>query len=377
MNILIAPNAFKSALNAADVADAIKEGLALSRLKCICTCFPIGDGGDGTAKLLIEKFNGVNVAVNAHDALGRNRSANFGLIDEGKTAVIELAEASGIHLLKRHELDPLHATTFGTGELMRHALDKGVQKIILCIGGSATIDGGVGILQALGVRFLDADKNSLKNIPASLVDLAFIDISDIDQRIFKCEIIILCDVDNSLIGETGSAKIFGPQKGATSEDVQKLEMALTKLRDITYAQTGKDMLLIPHGGAAGGVTAGLAVFLNAQPVNGIEYFLTITSFNESLQHVDLVITGEGSLDAQTLHGKGPYGIAKKAREKNIPIIGLAGRVPLKTDDSLQEYFDVLLPINHEAIDTTSALQFTKQNLVRTAMAIGNVLALQL
>jgi len=375
MQILIAPNAFKNSLNAADAADAIKEGLLQSKLQCSCTCFPVADGGDGTAALLIEKLNGKIIQTEVHDPLKRKINVSFGLID-GATAVIELADASGLRLLDPSEYDPLHASTFGTGELIMHALDKGAKKIIIGIGGSATVDGATGILEALSIRFLDADKKVLQRLPEDLKHLAFIDTSNIDRRIFDIELIILCDVENTLLGERGAATVFGPQKGASREDVKKLEDALTKFRDITFQQAGKDLAAIKHGGAAGGVAAGLSVFLNANLVNGIDYFLDIASFDKALREADLVITGEGSIDEQTLHGKGPFGVAKKAKQKNIPVIGLAGKIPLQTEASLKKYFDVLLPINNE-LSETKALKQTKNNLIRTAMEIGDLLSLRL
>ena len=374
MHILIAPNAFKNSLDAEPAAEAIKEGLLQSRLDCSCECCPVGDGGDGTATLLIKKLNGSIINANVHGPLGKKINASFGLIDEDRTAVIEMAGASGLRLLKQEELDPLHATSFGTGELIKHAFDKRVKKIILCIGGSATTDGGTGILEALGIQFLNADNNALKNLPASLIGLSAINVSKLDNRISNCELIILCDVENILLGENGAARIFGPQKGANKEDVEKLEAALTKFRDVTLHQTGKDMASIKYGGAAGGVAAGLSVFLNAKLVNGIEYFLSITRFDEALQKANLVITGEGSIDAQTLQGKGPYGVAKRAKEKNIPVIGLAGKIPAQENIELKKYFDVLLSINNEP-DVKIAMQHTKENLIRTAKSVGDLLTL--
>ncbi len=376
MHILIAPNAFKNSLDALAVAEAIGEGLQQSKLNCSFECFPIGDGGDGTAELIIQKHNGTIINAEVHDALGRKINASFGLIDKENTAVIELANASGMRLLQSHELNPLHATTYGTGELIKHALDKKVSRIILCIGGSATVDGGTGILQSLGIRFLNNKNKILKGLPESLVNLAAIDLSGLDKRILKCELIILCDVKNKLLEENGAAKIFGPQKGASAEDVQKLENALTKFRDIALHETGKDMATIKHGGAAGGVAAALAVFCNAKLVNGIDYFLTINSFDDALQKADLIITGEGSIDAQTLAGKGPYGVALRAKEKNIPVIGIAGKVPLTTDAQLQKYFDVLLAINNEPFEMATVIKNTKDNLIRTAKVIGDLLAMQ-
>jgi len=376
MHILIAPNAFKNSLDALTVAEAIGKGLHESKLNCSFEYFPIGDGGDGTAGLIVQKRNGTNIMLEVHDALGRKINAPFGLMDKGNTAVIELADASGIRLLQPLDLDPLHATTYGTGELIQQALDKGVNRIIIGIGGSATVDGGTGILEALGIRFLNNRNEILKGLPENLVHLAAIDLSGLDKRILNCELIILCDVKNKLLGETGASKIFGPQKGASVEDVEKLENALAKFRDIALRETGTDMAVIQHGGAAGGVAAGLAVFCNAKLVNGIDYFLTITEFDKALQKADLVITGEGSIDAQTLEGKGPYGVAAKAKEKNIPVIGIAGRVPLTTGTQLEKYFDVLLAINNEPFEMEMAIKNTKDNLVRTAKLLGDLLAIQ-
>ncbi|MEO8765255.1 MAG: glycerate kinase [Ginsengibacter sp.] len=377
MHILIAPNAFKNSLNATEVAEAIGAGLQQSKLTCSLDYFPIADGGDGTAGLIVEKHRGANIAIGAHDALGRNIETRFALIDNGNTGVIELADASGIRWIPPHELDPLHTTTYGTGELIKGALDKGVSKIIMGIGGSATVDGGTGILRSLGVRFLNNEMEALEGLPASLVNLASIDLSGLDKRILNCEVIILCDVENKLLGETGAAKVFAPQKGASPKAVQELENALTKFRDVTLSETGLDMSSVRHGGAAGGVAAGLSVFCNAKLVNGINYFLNITGFDEALKKADVVITGEGSIDVQTLHGKGPYGVAVRAKEKNIPVIGLAGKVPITADLELGKYFDVLLSISNEPFDIAAAMHLTKDNLRRTAKSIGDLLALKI
>ena len=326
MHILIAPNAFKNSLNATAAAEAIRQGLQRSRLKCTCECFPVGDGGDGTATLLIQKCVGTIVPAEVRDPLGRKIRAGFGLIDRGRTAVIEMADASGLRLLRRGEYDPLRANTFGTGELIQRALNKGVNKIIIGIGGSATVDGGTGILRALGVRFLGANGEILSSLPADLPRLESINVSGLDQRIPRCALTVLCDVENPLLGEAGAAKVFGPQKGATGPVIEKLEAALTKLRDVVRRQTGHDLAAVKRGGAAGGVAAGLQALLNAKLVNGIDHFLDVTAFDEALQKADLVITGEGRMDEQTLRGKGPFGVALRAKKKNISVIGLGGRV---------------------------------------------------
>ncbi len=375
MRILIAPNSFKNSLDATSCAEAIAQGLMQSNLPCECTLFPVGDGGDGTALLLNKKWNVETIHVSVHDALKRPIPAAFGFIDKNKTAIIEMADASGLKLLQPYELNSLHASSYGTGEMITHALDRGAEKIILCIGGSATVDGGTGILQALGFQFLNKTKNELEDIPADLIRLSMIDDAKTDKRIFNCELIVLCDVENILLGSNGAAAVFAPQKGATAEDVVRLEQCLQQLRNVTYTQKGIDMNLIKHGGAAGGVAASLAAWLNAKLVNGIDYFLQVTKFTNAIQNTDLLITGEGSIDTQTLQGKAPYGVAKMAKENNIPVIGFAGKIPQQNNDALNQYFDVMLSINNES-NIQEAMLHTKENLMRTATLLGNVLALR-
>ena len=374
MRILVAPNAFKNSLAAPDVAEAIRAGLEESKLQCTVDCFPVGDGGDGTAELILKYFNGSTVSATVHDPLMRKISSSFGLMEEGKTAVIEMANASGLRLLGPNELDPLHTSSFGTGELITNALDRGVNKIIMCIGGSATVDGAVGLLQALGFRFLDKNGKELTNMPETLINLEIIDFAGADKRIKQCKIIVLCDVENVLLGKEGAAAVFGPQKGADPDDVKRLEASLTKLGNIIFKQTGKDISTIKSGGAAGGMAAGLAAFLNADLVNGIDYFLSLTKFDEALESKDLVITGEGSIDMQTLHGKGPFGVARRAKQKGVSVIGLAGKIPVERIVSLEQYFDVLLSINNDETELSYALAQTKQNLKRTSKNIGDLLA---
>jgi len=374
MQVLIAPNAFKGSLSAHEAARAIGEGLGRSRLSCHCELFPVGDGGDGTAELLVQRLGGRAIPVDVQDPLGRTISSSLGWIEERRCAVIELADASGLRLLRREELSPLHATTFGTGELIRKALDLNARQIVLGIGGSATVDGAAGILRALGVRFLDAAGKELSPAPQALADLETLDLTSLDSRLAGCELIVLCDVDNPLLGPQGAAAVFGPQKGATPQIVRTLETALTQLATVLHRQTGRDISRIPHGGASGGVAAGLQGFLQARLVNGIEYFLDATGFDLAVQKASLVITGEGSIDEQTLQGKAPHGVALRAKARNIPVVALAGRVPLEMQAPLQEYFQVLMAIGAgpEALD--EAMRHTAQNLARIACELGNLLA---
>ncbi|HRI21097.1 MAG TPA: glycerate kinase, partial [Panacibacter sp.] len=255
------------------------------------------------------------------------------------------------------------------------ALDKCVNKVILCIGGSATTDAGTGILQALGVKFCDDKGNDLTQLPVDLKMLAGIDQTGIDARLRHTELIVLCDVENPLLGVNGAANVFAAQKGASKNDVLQLEACMMQLRTVLFDETGKDMATVKHGGAAGGVATGLHAFLNAELVNGIDYFLDVTGFEKALQNAGLVVTGEGSMDAQTLQGKAPFGVAKRAKEKLVTVIGLAGKVPLHIDEDLQKYFDILLPIGNEAADIKTAIENTYDNLVRTAEQVGNLLAM--
>ena len=376
MHILIAPNAFKNSLTAQLAAAAIEKGFQKSALACTTECFPIGDGGDGTGDLLIERNKGKIITVAAADPLERTITATYGLIDNGTTAVIEMANASGLRLLKTEELDPLRATSYGTGQLLMDALNRGVGKIIIAMGGSATVDGGTGILRALGMRFLDSHGKILETI-AELTAVHSIDLASLDQRILQCEVTVLCDVDNHLLGDAGSAAMFGPQKGAGEAAVIKLEAALSRLAEVVYQQTGKEIAHLPYGGTAGGAAAGLYALLNASLVNGAESFLSLTGFEASLASADLVVTGEGSIDEQTLQGKGPYAVAHAAKQKGLPVIGLAGRVPSAPNEKLMVYFDRLLSINKDFIDLETALASTAKNLEDTSLTVANELYLPL
>jgi len=374
MHILIAPNAFKHALNAQEAASAIRAGMEASKLACSCECFPVGDGGNGTCGLIMDRLGGSFVEVVVDDPLGRPVRASFGLIDDGQRAVIEMADASGLHLLGEAELDPLYATSYGTGQLITAALDHGERKLIIGMGGSATVDGGSGILAALGVRFLDEAGAAITNLPFGLSRLHSLDDTALDGRLAACEITVLCDVANPLLGENGAAAVFGPQKGATAEMVEQLEERLRHFAAVVRSATGRDIAAFPSGGVAGGASAGLVGLLNAKLVNGIDYFLQLTQFDDSLSKSQLVITGEGSIDSQTLQGKGPYGVASRARQLGVPVIGLAGRVPAQIAEELNDYFDLLLPIGNAPTTLAEALPITDMNLTRTALQLGNLMA---
>mgnify|MGYP001176814579 CR=1 FL=1 len=373
MHILIAPNAFKQALDATDAAKALERGFLTSRLSCTCECFPIGDGGNGTGELLTRHLDGKMISASATDPLGRPVTASFGWVEDSQTAVIEMASASGLHLLAPRELDPLHSSSYGTGQLMKAALDLRPRQLILAVGGSATVDAGCGILTALGVRFLDAQGNEIIDLPQGLEKLYDVDTSGLDSRMADCRVTVLCDVINPLLGEQGAAHVFGPQKGATPDTVKRLEAILTHFSTVVQNETEIRLGDLASGGAAGGVSAGLHAIIGAELVSGIDYFLQMTGFDRSLSRSDLVITAEGSIEEQTLRGKGPLGVAKRAQSRGIPVICLAGSIPLTVDETLNHYFDVLLAIGNRPASLEEALAETADNLQRTAVQLGNML----
>jgi glycerate kinase len=375
MHILVAPNAFKHSLDAMEAAEAICDGLRASRFGGTLQACPIGDGGDGTAALLQRHLGGRRISAPAHDALGRPIEGHFVLVDGGRTAIIELAEASGLRRLRSDERVPLHATSFGTGELIRAALEQDVREVLLCVGGSATVDGGTGLLRALGVRFLDARGGELTSLPQKMGDLAAIDREHVDPRLARCELTLLCDVTNPLIGPRGAAAVFGPQKGASMAQVGALEAALTHFSIRVYEHAGRDIAALERGGAAGGVAAGMSGLLGARLVDGIDHFLDRTGFDAALALANVVITGEGSIDDQTADGKGPWGVAVRARARGIFVVGLAGQVPLQAGQVLRAGFDALIPIGNRAMSLAEAMDCTAQNLRRAATELGNVLAL--
>jgi glycerate kinase len=367
MHVLIAPNAFKNSLDAATAAEAIEKGLHRSQSQYTTTCFPVADGGDGTAALLVKHLKGKHESIKVLDPLGRKITAPLGLIGED-TTVIELADASGLRLLKPAEYAPLHTTTFGTGELIREAFNRKVTKLILCVGGSATVDGGAGMLKALGMRFLDSEGQEITDLPNGLIRLSSIDNSRFISKPSGMDIVVLCDVENILLGPQGAAAVFGPQKGASLKDVLVLDKCLSGLRDIALQSGGRDMNNVKHGGAAGGIAAALHTFLDAKLVNGIDYFLDITGFEKVLQRSDVVITGEGSIDSQTLQGKGPFGVARLAKQYYLRVIGMAGKIA--SDEALLPYFDKLVPINGPGTDIETALKNTYINLEKAAYTLG-------
>ncbi|MGH8385789.1 MAG: glycerate kinase [Pseudomonas sp.] len=324
MKIVIAPDSFKDSLSAQGVADAIALGLAevwpdAQLIKC-----PMADGGEGTVESVLAACNGELRRTEVRGPLGSPVNAAWGWLPDSHTAIIEMAEASGLQLVPVDERDATVSSTFGTGELIRAALDAGAQRMILAIGGSATNDGGAGAMQALGVKLLDAQGRSLAPGGLALAQLARIDLSEIDPRLADVQFDIAADVNNPLCGPHGASAIFGPQKGASPEQVEQLDRALGHFAAHCATVLNKDVRDEPGSGAAGGLGFAAKAFLGAQFKAGVEVVAELVGLAEAVAGADLVITGEGRFDAQTLRGKTPFGVARIARERGVPVIVIAG-----------------------------------------------------
>lgn len=331
MKIVVAPNAFKGSISAKQAADVMAQAVSELYPDINTVKVPFSDGGDGLLEVLRDIMEGSIQKVKVKDPLGREIVSELCIVEKEKIAAIEMARASGLALLKKHELDPTKTTTLGTGELIKYALDLGVKKIIIGIGGSATNDGGIGVASALGIRFLDKNGKELYPCGGNLIKIQDIDLSGLDPRIKECEIVVVCDVDNPLLGENGATRVYGPQKGATLKMIEILEKGLKNLAQIIKRKRGMDITNIPGGGAAGGLGAGLYAFLGGKLKKGIEVMKELTSLDEKIKGASLVITGEGKLDNQIFFGKGPYGVAETANKYNVPCIALCGSIDVNMD----------------------------------------------
>jgi glycerate kinase len=324
MRILICPDSYKECLPARQVAEHIARGIKRVRISDEIKILPLADGGEGTVSSLVDATGGEFVWLRVHDPLLREIDSFFGILGDGKTAVIEMASASGLALLKPGERDPWIATTLGTGELIKHALDKGCRKIIVGVGGSATNDGGMGAVAALGVRFLDENGDDLEPGGGSLSRLAGLEITGLDRRIHECEIYVLCDVTNPLTGKEGASLVYGPQKGADPAMAEDLDHNLHHYAGLIKKHLGKDVEHIPGSGAAGGLSAGLVAFADARIRPGFEMVSEITDIARWIAWADLIITGEGKIDFQTPFGKTVFGVASLAQKSNKTVIAIAG-----------------------------------------------------
>ncbi|NHN32041.1 glycerate kinase family protein [Paenibacillus agricola] len=326
MKIIIAPDSFKGSISANDATKAIERGIKRYMPQAQTILVPVADGGEGTLDCLIAAAGGTKVPATVTGPLGVLVAAEYGLLEPDQTAVIEMASASGLYLIPTEKRNPLVATTYGTGELIRKALDAGCRSFLLALGGSATNDGGAGMLQALGMKLLDAEGNSVGYGGGTLSRIAVIDDSEWDPRIAESRFLIASDVQNPFVGAQGASHVFGPQKGATPEIVEKLELNMVAWADLIAAKTGKRVHELPGAGAAGGISGAFLAFFEASIKRGIDIVIEYSRLQDHLQGADLVITGEGQIDFQTASGKTPMGIAQEAKKFGVPTICLAGSV---------------------------------------------------
>ena len=375
MKFVLAPDSFKESLTAKEVADAMEVGIKKIFKDAECVKVPMADGGEGTVQSLVDATDGKIYEVVVTGPLGNKVNAKYGILGDGQTAVIEMAEASGIHYVKKEDRNPLITTTFGTGELIKSALDKGVKKIIIGIGGSATNDGGAGMLQALGAKLLDKDNKEIPFGGGGLSDLVKINLDDFDKRIKEVEIEVACDVSNTLTGKEGASAVFGPQKGATEEIIKILDENLHHYADIVNKTIGKDMENQKGSGAAGGLGFALLAFCDGKLNRGIDIVIKYADLSEKMKGASYVITGEGSIDSQTKFGKTPFGVSQVAKQYDIPVIGIAGNVGEGIDELYDLGFDSILSIMPGVMTLDKALSNAKENIDNTLENVARLLSI--
>lgn len=373
MKIVIAPDSFKESLSAADAAAAICRGFTQVLPDAEYVCVPMADGGEGTAAALVAACAGQWVEVVVDDPLGRKITARYGLLPDG-SAVMEMAEAAGLHLLLPEERNPLLASSFGVGQMMADALKRGVRHIILGIGGSATNDGGAGMAMALGWQFLDERNQPLPRGGAALADLAQVVATPLPE-LADCRITVACDVNNPLTGAQGASAVFAPQKGADAAMVAHLDGALSHYADVLVAAGLPDCRAAAGSGAAGGLGFGLQALLGAELVAGVEMVMDAAGLAEKLAGADLVITGEGRMDGQTAFGKVPLGVAKLAAAAGVPVVGLAGSVGADVAQLHKHGFVAILPTVAQAASLAEVLASANENVARTAQQVAALWAL--
>ncbi|WP_431787534.1 glycerate kinase [Vibrio harveyi] len=370
--IVIAPDSFKESLTAMEVATAIETGFKKVLPDCEYVKLPMADGGEGTVTSLIDATGGELIHVEVTDPLGRKVQGFYGLLGDGKTAVIEMAAASGLHLVEPERRNPLITTTYGTGELIKAALDKEVEHIIIGIGGSATNDGGVGMAQALGVSFVDISGRELGFGGGQLEHLEIIDMNNLDPRLNNVMIQVACDVDNPLCGKHGASHVFGPQKGASESIVAQLDDNLAHYADVINRHLHKNVRDRKGAGAAGGLGAALIAFLDAELKSGIDIVMDAVNLSSEVNNADLVITGEGRIDSQTIYGKTPIGVARTAKKFNIPVVGIAGCLSADYGVVHLHGIDAAFAVVNRFVELPTAMKEAKVNIENTARNIAQM-----
>ena len=353
--IVVASDSFKGSLTSLEVAAGAEQGIHEVFPECEVVKVNVADGGEGTMDALRSTLGGQWVTVAAADPLGRPRDVSYVVLSDGNTAVIEMSAASGLPLLEPQERNPMLTSTFGTGEMIVDALSRGCRRFLVGIGGSATNDAGMGMLEALGFRFIDKDGKVLPGRGESMSEVVDIDMSHVSPEVKESEFIIACDVDSPFCGPRGAAYVFSPQKGADPQMVAELDAGMEHLAEVIARVVGKDIKDVPGAGAAGGLGGGFLAFLNSRLERGIEMVLDAIAFDDIIRGSDLVITGEGRVDSQTLTGKTPYGIMKRAQKQNIRTVAIGGSVKLGDDDDVSG-FDSIWPVTPEGMPLEEAMK---------------------
>ena len=375
MKFVIAPDSFKESMTAKAAAVAIQAGLQKIFPDAEYELVPMADGGEGTVQSLVDATEGEIITADVQSPLNETVSAFYGVLGDGQTAVIEMSAASGIQFVTTETKNPLITTTYGTGQLIKDALDRGMRRFIIGLGGSATNDGGAGMAEALGVRFLDENGQQIARGGAALATLHEIDMSNLDPRVAESEFLLASDVTNPLVGETGASAVFGPQKGATPAMVAELDAALTNYSVVIKSQLGIDLANTPGAGAAGGLGAGMLAFTQAKMQSGISLVVEATDLVAKAANVDVAFVGEGAIDFQTQYGKTPMGAAQaiKQASPNAKVIGLAGYVGDGIEALYDLGIDAVFSIVPGAVDLATAMKTGEANLTRTAENIARLL----
>ena len=371
--IVVASDSFKGCLSSMQVADAVERAVLQACPACDVIKTDVADGGEGTMDALQHTRGGHKIWLEVSDPLGRPVRASYVILEDGTTAVVEMAAASGLPLLSPEERNPLETSTYGTGQLIADALNKGCRKFLIGIGGSATNDAGMGMLQALGYRFTDAQGNVLCGCGESLEKVASIDASSASPALKESEFIVACDVDAPLYGPKGAAYVFAPQKGADTETVERLDNGLKHFSEVVAKSKGaiEDYAQTPGAGAAGGLGFGLMAFLNARLISGVDMVLDAIGFDSIIKDADLIITGEGKVDTQTLTGKTPYGVLQRAKLQGIPVVAIGGSVQLDSEDATRVGFAAVLQVTPPDTRIEDALnpETASRNIIRAILSL--------
>ncbi len=375
MNILIAPDSFKDCLSAKKVGEAMRKGIMAVPGKWNIRMVPMADGGEGTLEALVDATNGTYINTEAYDPLLRLIQVKYGILGDGNTAVIEMAAVSGIELLKPEERNPWITSSIGTGQLVKEALDKGCKRIIVGIGGSATNDAGVGLAEALGIRFLDRNGRPVGYGGGKLSEISRIETQEFDRRLKKCEIYIACDVTNTLTGPQGASMVYASQKGAGREMVKQLDANLAYFAGLVKSQLNREIDIIPGAGAAGGLGAGFLAFTPAVLQPGFEIVRHETRLDEHIHWADIVITGEGKIDFQTQFGKTPMGVAGAAKKSGKPVIAIAGTLGEGYQELYTLGFDAIFSIIDKPMTLNEALILSPELIERFSNSLIRLLTI--